>query len=56
MHFTESANRVIYDNFAATSCFKVGEYNREKLQALRRYKSLITVTASIIAEEHLDAS
>ena len=47
---------MIYDNFAATSCFKVGKCNCEKLWALTRHKSHITVTASIIAKEHLDAS
>lgn len=56
MHLTESENKVIYDNFSATSCFKVGKYNREKLQALTRHDSHITVTASIIAKDHFDAS
>ena len=56
MHVTESANKMTYDNFAATTCFKVGKDYGEKLQTLTGHESHITVTASIISKDHLDAS
>lgn len=56
MHVAESANKVMCDNFAATTCFKVGKNNREKIQTLTGHKTHIAVTASIIAKDHLNAS